>query len=148
MQVDSMVIYFVVVMATVGILVASVFWISNLVTDQESKLTGIWTNDSNTIKILIYLIDTRYQAEVIWAKDQEERLLGADIIRNMSFKYFKWGVGTYIDPFTRNQFTLNLKLKSAGSMEFNLIEKSGLGVEKSESWTHIQDPANLARMAA
>jgi len=141
-----MAIYFFVVVAVVGALVMVVFWLSNQVTEQESKITGIWTNETNSLRILIYLIDSRYQAEIVWVRSQEDRLLGLDIIRNMSIKYFRWGIGTYIDPFTKNQFALKLRVNT-GKLRFDLIEKSG-HVEKSESWTQVQDLASLPRLAA
>ena len=146
MQIDPMAVYFFAVMAVVGIVVLLIFWLSNQFTNQEAKITGIWTNENNSLRILIYMVDSNYQAEIVWARGQEDRLLGLDIIRNMSIKCFRWGSGTYIDPFTKDQFSLKIKLHP-GKLQFDLIEKSG-HVGKSESWTQIQNLSAVPKLAA
>ena len=108
------------------------------VLEGESKITGLWTNEDNSMRILIHGLESRFQAEVVWTKDIDDKILGSSIIRNMSLKYFSWGEGTYIDPFTKDQFKIKMKLKDTGRLRFHLFEKSGHSLLKTEEWKQVR----------
>lgn len=138
METDSIVIYFLTAVFSVGIMVALFFRFRYAVSDLELKIMGIWSNENNTMQILIYGLESQFQAEVVWTKDIDDKILGSGIIRNMSLKYFSWGEGTYIDPFTKDQFEFKLKLKNTGRLHLQLFEKSSHSLLKVEVWKHVR----------
>ena len=135
---DSVMIYFLTVVITAGIIIALFFRFRYAVADLESKITGIWSNEENTMRILIYGLESQFQAEVVWTRDIDEKILGSGIIRDMSLKYFSWGEGTYIDPFTKNQFAFKMRLKKAGRLHLQLFEKSTHSLMKVEEWKQVR----------
>jgi hypothetical protein len=137
MQTDSVVIYFLTIVVTAGILVALFFRFRYAVADLELKITGLWSNEDETMQILIYGLESRFQAEVVWTKDLDDKVLGSGIIRNMSLKYFSWGEGVYIDPLTKDQFKFRMKLKNTGRLHLHLFEKSGHSL-KTEEWKQVR----------
>ena len=137
METDAAVIYFLVIVSSVGIIVALFFRFRYALADLESKITGLWSNESNTMQILIYGMESRFQAVVVWTNDIDDKILGSGIIRDMRLKYFNWGEGTYIDPFTRDQFKFKLKLKSTGRLHLQLFEKSSHLLLKVEEWKSV-----------
>ena len=134
MNIDVVIIYFTIVIFSVGTGLALFFRLSHSLADMEAQITGSWTNESNTLRILIYSMESKFRAEVIWTRNSEVNLLGSDVIRNMDLRYFGRGEGTYIDPFTKHQFKLTLKVKNTGQLLFHLIERSGQGAKKVEAW--------------
>ena len=138
METDAVVIYFLVIVASAGTMVALFFRFRYAVADLESKITGLWSNENNTMRILIYGLESRFQAEVVWTKDIDDKILGSGIIRDMSLKYFSWGEGTYIDPFTKDQFKFKLKLKNSGRLHLHLFEKSTHLLLKVEEWKSVR----------
>src|SRR6185436_1189428 len=124
MTTDSVMIYFLVIVASVATGGALFFRFRYSLADLESKITGLWSNESNTMQILIYGMESRFQAVIVWTKDIDDKILGSGIIRNMRLKYFSWGEGTYIDPITKDQFMFKLKLKNTGRLHLHLFEKS------------------------
>jgi len=138
MQTDSLVIYFLVMVFSVGIIATLFFRFRYAVADLELKITGLWSNENNTMRILIYALESRFQAEVVWTKDIDDRILGSGIIRNMSLRYFSWGEGTYIDPFTKDQYKFKLKLKKTGRLRLLLFEKSNHSLLKVEEWKQVR----------
>ena len=137
MTTDSVMIYFLVIVVSVGITVALFFRFRYALADLESKVTGLWSNESNTMQILIYGMESRFQAVVVWTKDIDDKILGSGIIRDMRLNYFSLGEGTYIDPFTRDQFKFKLKLKSKGRLHLQLFEKSSQMPLKVEEWKSV-----------
>jgi hypothetical protein len=137
MTTDSVMIYFLIIVASVGIIAALFFRFRYALADLEAKVTGLWSNENNTMQILIYGRESRFQAVVVWTKDIDDKILGSGIIRNMSLKYFSWGEGTYIDPFTKDQFKFKLKLKHTGRLHLHLFEKSSHLLLKVEEWKSV-----------
>ena len=138
MTTDSVMVYFLVIVASVGIIVALFFRFRYALADLESKVTGLWSNETNTMQILIYGMESRFQAVVVWTKDIDDKILGSGIILNMSLKYFSWGEGTYIDPVTKDQFKFKLKLKNTGRLHLQLFEKSSHLPLKVEEWSQVR----------
>jgi len=92
------------------------------VADMETKITGIWSNRDDTMRVLIYNLNSRVQGEVVWTDSANEKLLGSTIIRDMHLTFFGWSKGTYIDPQTRDQFQMKLRLKNKGKLDLKLME--------------------------
>ncbi len=136
METDTVVIYFLTVVISVGIIVALFFRFRYAVADLESKITGIWANEENTMRILIYSIESNFQGEVVWTRDIDEKILGSGVIRNMSLKYFSWGEGTYIDPFTKDQFRCRIKMRKPGCISFQLFGQAGNSLKKL-NWCQV-----------
>ena len=138
METDSVVFYFLTMVTATGIIIGLFFRFRYALSDLELKVTGLWTNENNTMRILIYALESHFQGEVVWTKDIDEKILGSGIIRNMSLRYFSLGEGTYIDPFTKNQFKFKLKLKNTGRLYLRLFEKSSHSLLKVEEWKQVQ----------
>jgi hypothetical protein len=131
---DTLMIYFLVVIISTGILVALFLRFRYAEANFESKIIGIWTNESNTMRVLIYGINSHYQGDVIWTRNMEEKVLGLGVIRNMIVKYSSFGEGLYVDPLTRHQFKLRLKLKNKEELQIQLYDKFDQHVKKELAW--------------
>lgn len=142
MNIDPMAVYFFATVSSMGVLVPVVLWLINGKSMEGSKIEGLWMNESRTMKILIYLNEGGYQAVVVWTPSQDEKMLGSDIIRNLSLNNLRGGMGTYIDPVTGNHYRLKMKFVNDVSLQLQLTEKSGNNHEKSEVWTLVQAPQN------
>jgi uncharacterized protein (DUF2147 family) len=122
MILDAVFIYFVVSMIAIGLLVAVFFRFHFGVSDMETKLTGIWSNRDDSMRVLIYNINSQVQGEVVWTGSNDDKILGTTVIRDMRLNFFGWSKGTYIDPLTHDQFQLKLKLKNRGSLCIHIME--------------------------
>ena len=137
METDATIIYFLTIVLSVGIMVALFFRFRYAVSDLETKVTGLWSNEDNSMGIMIYGLESRFHGEVVWIKDIDDKILGSGIIQNMSLSYFSRGEGTYIDPFTQDQFKLKMKLKKKGHLHLHLFEKSSRSLLKVEEWRQV-----------
>lgn len=135
-------VYFGIIVSSVGIVAILLFHFRHAISDLESRITGIWTNESKTLRILIYCNDSRFQGEIVWARDSYASALGSAIIRDMSLKHFSTGVGKYIDPMTRSQFKLRLNMRNPGKIIFRLFEKHSKGPVKVEEWSQVLHHSN------
>ena len=116
------VVYFFASILAVGLLVAAFFRFHFGVADMEAKITGIWSNRDDSMRVLIYNINSRVQGEVVWTDNSNDKILGSTIIRDMHLTFFGWSNGTYIDPLTQDQFRLKMKLKNSGKLDLRLME--------------------------
>ena len=122
MMTNAIMIYFLVSMVMMGILVALFFRFHFGVADMESKITGIWSNRDDSIRVLIYNINSRIQGEVVWTDNSNDKILGTTIIRDMNLASFGWSKGVYINPLTRAQFKLKMRLKNSSKLDLRLLE--------------------------
>jgi hypothetical protein len=122
MILDAIFIYFLVSMVAMGLLVAIFFRFHFGVSDMETKLTGIWSNWDDSMRVLIYNINSQVQGEVVWTENSNDKILGSTVIRDMHLNFFGWSKGVYIDPLTQDQFHLKLKLKNSGNLYIHLLE--------------------------
>ena len=113
------------------------FWWRNSAEELGSKITGIWENADNTIRVLIYEIDSVFQGEVIWTNVQNQCILGARILHSMELKRFNLGKGIYNCPFTHQQYQFQLKLVKNELLSLHLQTREGLPVLK-EQWRLIR----------
>ena len=138
MDTYSTALYFVILIVALGIGLALFFRFYNADSELESRITGIWANESNTMRILIYSMESKFQAEVVWTRNVDESILGSGIIRNLRLNYLSQGEGTYICPFTKNQMNFRLKLKQSGLLHLHLFGKSRLAADKVEAWKLVK----------
>jgi hypothetical protein len=122
-------------MGAMGILVFMFLRFHFGVSDLESKITGIWSNKDDSMRILIYNIDSVVQGEVVWTDNNNDKILGTTIIRNMHLTFFGWSKGTYIDPHTREQVGLKLKLKSTEKLCLQFMDNSKMD---SQHWKLVK----------
>jgi len=137
METDATIIYFLTIVVSAGIMVALFFRFRYAVSDLETKVTGLWSNEDNSMGIMIYGLESRFHGEVVWIKDIDDKIVGSGIIRDMSLKHFSRGEGTYIDPFTKHQFRFKMKLQKTGLLHLHLFEKSSHSLLKVEEWRQV-----------
>lgn len=116
-----------------GALGAIFFWLRNLLGDVGTGITGIWINGEKTFKVLIYDIDTCLQGDVVWADADNQRLLGRSIIQNLNMKFFMFGKGSYICPYSRQACNFRLRRLSKDSFQLYLIDHEGK-LTSNETW--------------
>jgi hypothetical protein len=121
----------------VGGLTLLFFWWKNSAEELGSKITGIWENADNTIRVLIYEIDSIFQGEVVWTNAQNQSVLGARIMHSIELKNFKLGNGVYNCPFTHQQYQFQLKLVKSELLSLHLHTREGISVLK-EQWRLIR----------
>jgi Uncharacterized protein conserved in bacteria (DUF2147) len=129
----SVIIYFLAIIAMLGIFttVFLKFYFASAVL--ESQITGIWSTNDDRTRILIYYLNSRLQGEIVWISEQDDKLLGATVIQNMSLRCYGWSNGTYIDPVTRTQSDFRLKLRNKGRLCLRFFNRSG-HLLKQENW--------------
>ncbi len=113
------------------------FWWRNSAEELGSKITGIWENADNTIRVLIYEIDSIFLGEVVWTNVQNQRILGARILHSIELKRFKLGIGIYNCPFTNKQYQFQLKLVKKELLSLHLHTQEGISIVK-EQWRLIR----------
>jgi len=128
---------YLVVFLVVGGLALLFFWIRNSAEEFGSKITGIWENADNTIRILIYEIDSVFQGEVVWTNAQNQRILGTRILHSVELMRFRLGKGIYNCPFTHQQYQFQLKLIKSELLSLHLHTQEGISVLK-EQWRLIK----------
>jgi len=129
---NEIMVYFLAIMVSMGLVVALVFRLHFALNEMESRICGIWSNNNNTLRILIYNLNTEMKGEVVWNESSKEKIMGATVIRDMLITPFGCK-GTYIDPVTQDQYRFRLKLKKAGLLCIRLFEKGGQ-LKKMEDW--------------
>lgn len=107
--------------------------------DFESRLTGIWTNESKTLRILIHNIDSVFQGNVIWVDTnyRKEALLGATVIRDLELRVLAQGSsGIYVDPENGMELPFQLWLNGNGTIRLSVLSKirGKNQVIKEEKW--------------
>jgi hypothetical protein len=134
---NGSVMVYLMVFLVIGGLTLLFFWWRNSAEELGSKITGIWENTDNTIRVLIYEIDSIFQGEVVWTNVQNQRILGARILHSIELKRFKLGKGIYNCPFTHQQYQFQLKLIKNELLSLHLHTQEGRSVQK-EQWKLIK----------
>ncbi len=78
---NSILIYFLIIVATLGILLAIFFKVNFGVAEMESQLSGIWVTGGNTMRILIYSLDSEMRGDLIWTNSGNDRILGSTVLQ-------------------------------------------------------------------
>lgn len=127
----------------VAVLAATIAYrLKNLMSDFENNLTGIWVNESQTIRILLHHIDSVFQGEVVWVNsvNQNNRMLGARMIKDLALRRLVQGSsGIYIDPDSGVELPFRLWFQGKGRLKFAVIDKiEGKDmVVKEEKWFQL-----------
>ena len=124
------------------LLVIGYYRVHNNLSDMESRLTGVWVNDSHTMRIIIHNVDSVFQGEIVWADSHHHvnQLLGATLIKDLVMrKLFQGSTGIYSDPFKGIEMPFQMWWKGRKSIKFSLIDKvNGRNrVIREEVWHQI-----------
>jgi len=103
------------------------------------KLSGIWTNQSDTLQIMIHEQDTFLLGHIVSAQvsqNHDQLVVGKMVFDNVKLKSaWKWSEGKYMDPFSRKQFDFKIKLKDSKTLFVCFLENNQ--IVKSEQWKLI-----------
>ncbi|MEP2668252.1 MAG: hypothetical protein ABJH04_04620 [Cyclobacteriaceae bacterium] len=109
----------------------------------ESHLTGVWVNESQTMRILLHQIDSIFQGEVVWInsiKNNHQHMLGTKMIKELELnKIVQGSTGIYIDPQSGEELPFRLWLHGRGKLKLAVINKvNGKNrVVKEERWFQL-----------
>ncbi|MBX2941635.1 MAG: DUF2147 domain-containing protein [Cyclobacteriaceae bacterium] len=122
-----------------------IFKLKNSKSRLESQLTGIWVNESQTMRILLHNIDSVFQGDIIWInsiKSDQQHVLGARLIKDLILKTIAQGsAGIYVDPKNGEELPFRIWFKGKGRLKIALIKKVS-GKEKvvrEEEWSQLQE---------
>lgn len=106
----------------------------------ETKLTGVWTNESRTVRIILHDIDSVFQAEIVWlgANITNSQLLGFKMVRDLMLKNFNL-TGTYVDPSTGLEHPLRLWWLGKNRIKLDIMSQinGSLKLIKEETWVQV-----------
>ncbi len=123
--------------------IVAVFKLRNSKSEMEASLTGIWVNDSQTMRILMHHFDSIFQGDVIWVnsdKPNQPNILGAKLIKDLELKQlFQGSAGIYVDLESGLELPFRLWFNGKGRLKFDIIERvDGKDkVVKVEKWFRI-----------
>lgn len=124
------------------LLIVGFYHMRSVVPDMESRLTGVWVNDAETMRIVIHNVDSIFQGEIVWADAnlQKRQLLGFTLIRDLAIKkLFQGSSGVYADPINGLELPFQMWWKGRKSIKLSLIGKvNGQNkVIREELWHQI-----------
>lgn len=114
-----------------------IFWWRNSPDELAARITGIWENADNTIRVLIYEIDSVFHGEIVWTTTQNQQFLGSRILHSIELSRFKLGKGIYLCPFTHHRYQFQLKLVRNEILSLHLQTSEGNSVLK-ENWKLVK----------
>jgi hypothetical protein len=136
----TMLIFFVVALAAASILAMVFYRLGLVMANLEEQLVGIWVNAAGTMRVLIYRADGSLQGDIVWVKGPDDKILGAGLLRGITARGRKGGLGTFIDPVTHLQQPVQLKLANRKLLRLQLpAEGSGQSSGRVETWSRV-DP--------
>jgi hypothetical protein len=112
-------------------------------TTLESRLTGVWVNESQTMRILLHHIDSIFQGEVVWInsiQNNQQHILGAKMIKELVLRTIAQGsTGIYVDPKTGQELPFRMWFHGKGRLKLAVINKiEGKNkVVKEEQWFQL-----------
>jgi hypothetical protein len=134
----TMLIFFVVALAAASILAIVFYRLGLVMANLEEQLVGIWVNAAGTMRVLIYRADSSLQGDIVWVKGLDEKILGAGLLRGITARGRKGGLGTFIDPVTHLQQPVQLKLANRNLLRLQLpAEGSGQSSRRVETWRRV-----------
>ncbi len=136
------IIYMIVVFVVVVLGMLFALNVRNARTDLDTRLTGLWTNEAHTIRIILHHEDSVFQAEVVWAdlKLVGKELLGFKIIKHLMHSKLQYkSMGVYVDPITEMEYPVQIYWKGKGKMKLAVMTKlNGRNeVLREEEWYRI-----------
>jgi len=118
--------YMIVTFAITIISVIVAYKLRNGTADLESRLTGVWVNETQTTRIVLHHIDSIFQGEVVWVNSVRptNQILGSKIIKDLQLKRLVQGsAGIYIDPVSGTEMPFQMWFHGKGRLKFALIDK-------------------------
>lgn len=133
-----MLIFFLVALSAATILAMVFYRLGLVMANLEEQLVGIWVNAAGTMRVLIYRSDASLQGDIVWVKGLDEKILGASLLRGITAKGRKGGLGTFIDPVTHRQQSVQLKLGSRNQLRLQIpAEESQPSAVRVETWKRV-----------
>jgi len=109
----------------------------------ESRLTGVWVNESQTMRILLHHINSVFQGDVVWinsVKSNHQHLLGSRMIKDLALKRIAQGsYGTYVDLKNGKEMPFRVWFQGKGRLKIVVMKKAN-GREmvlKEEQWYQL-----------
>lgn len=103
------------------------------------KLSGIWSNQSDTLQIMIHADHMYLHGHVVSAQirdDNEKIVIGKMVVDKVKMNsVWSWSKGKYIDPYTMEEFDVKIKLKGNDRLKVRFMEHEHL--VKKEEWKLI-----------
>ena len=125
------------VAVAVGFAIFLVIRLKHALEDLGSGITGIWTNSDESMRVLIYNMDSILQGNVVWTRQPDSTVLGSTVIQNVKLRFFILGQGTYHDPVTRKKYQFRLRIMAKNIMHFWLHDEKGQPVI-NEEWRLVE----------
>ncbi len=122
-----------------------VFKLRNSKAKLESRLTGIWVNETQSKRILLHHIDSVFHGDIIWINSiqgNQQHMLGTRMIKGLALKTIAQGsTGIYIDPNNGEELPFRIWFKGNGRLKMALITKVNgrEKVVKEERWYQLQE---------
>lgn len=100
------------------------------------KLSGVWSNQSDTLQIMIHANKNSLDGHVVSADikgDNNKIVIGKMVVSQVKLKpIWNWSRGKYIDPYTMEEFDVKIKLKRSNRLSVCYLENKNL--VKKEEW--------------
>lgn len=94
------------------------------VKDLGWKMSGTWTNPSRDLQIMMYSTGPALRGHVVGVNGAGDKALGMLVIKEMTIQPFGlWSSGTFVEPVTRNETSVKLRLKNREVLAVQFPEK-------------------------
>jgi len=134
MEVNMMMVYFVLIMVLVGGLILFLIREQFSGADFEHSIVGVWFNEHLNVRILMYDVDSVFQGSVVWADSLNNSILGTRVVENLKVGFFNICKGTYLDPVTAKEYDVRLHLKGKSIMKLIVYHKGTHNVAFAQEW--------------
>jgi hypothetical protein len=134
MEVNMMMISFVLILVVAGGLILFIVREQFSDADFQHSLVGVWFNEHLNVRILMYDVDSVFQASVVWADSLNNSILGTRVVENLRVGFFKICKGTYVDPLTSKEYDIKLQLKGKTVMKLTAFDKETHNEVFSQEW--------------
>lgn len=137
------ILYLIVTFAIAVVSALLAYQLRNSKASLESRLTGIWVNESQTMRILLHHIDSIFQGDVIWINSiqhNHQHLLGTKMIKELALKTIAQGsTGIYVDPKSGEELPFRLWIHGKGRLKLAVMNKvdGKIRVVKEERWFQL-----------
>lgn len=137
------ILYLIVTFAIAVVSALLAYQLRNSKASLESRLTGIWVNESQTMRILLHHIDSIFQGDVVWINSiqhNHQHLLGTKMIKELALKTIAQGsTGIYVDPKSGEELPFRLWIHGKGRLKLAVMNKvdGKIRVVKEERWFQL-----------
>ena len=102
------------------------------VKDLGWKMSGTWTNPTQDLQIMMYSTGPVLRGHVVGYNN--EQALGLLVIKEMTIQPFGlWSSGTFIEPGTRAEKNVRLRLKHKGVLSIKFAEQ-----QSAQEWRLVR----------